>query len=77
MDKVFLRVRCNCTPDGDVTPLGFDWVNGRYYEVDRVLDRRRAPSLVVGGMGIRYTCRVKGRTLYLFRDGDRWYAEPA
>ena len=77
MDKVFLCVRCSCSPEGDVEPTSFVWINGRRYDVDRVLDRRRAPSLLVGGKGVRYTCRVMDRTLYLFRDGDRWYAEPA
>jgi hypothetical protein len=51
-----------------------EWYTVRGF--DRALDKHRAPSLLVGGKGIRYMFRVKNRTLYLFRDGDRWYAEP-
>ena len=77
MEKVFLRVDCECTPDGDVQPVKFLWINKQWYDVDLIVDVRRAPSLKVGGKGICYTCRVKDRIVRLFRDGDRWYLEPA
>jgi hypothetical protein len=77
MEKVFLRVDCECTPDGDIQPVRFLWINKRWYDVDLIVDVRRAPSLKVGGKGICYTCRVKDRIIRLFRDGDRWYLEPA
>jgi MoaA/NifB/PqqE/SkfB family radical SAM enzyme len=75
MRKVFLHVNCDFDPDGRVRPVSFLWEDGRWYEVDRILDRRRAPSLLAGGQGDCYTCRVLGRTLRLFRDDDKWYLE--
>jgi hypothetical protein len=76
MEKVFLNVECECTPEGVVTPTRMLWKNGKWYDIDRVLDVRMAPSLLTGGRGICYTCRVNDRVLHLFRDRDRWYAEP-
>ena len=75
MRKVFLHVNCAFDPDGGVRPVDFLWEDGRRYEVDRILDRRRAVSFKTGGQGICYTCRVLGRTLRLFREGDKWYLE--
>jgi hypothetical protein len=75
MRKVFLHVNCEFDPDGEVRPVNFLWEDGRRYDVDRILDCRRAVSFKVGGQGICYTCRVLGRTLRLFREGDKWYME--
>ncbi len=60
-------------PDGTVTPLTLCWTDGRRYEIDRVLDVRRAASLKQGGIGLRYTCRIRGQIRYLFLDGTRWF----
>ena len=43
--------------------------------MDRLLDVRRAASTKVGGQGMRYTCRVRGREVYLFEDEGRWFVE--
>ncbi|WP_312335320.1 hypothetical protein [Anaerospora hongkongensis] len=45
------------------------------YSVDRVLDVRMAAALKAGGQGIRYTCRVHGREVFLFCDEGRWFIE--
>lgn len=60
--------------DGSLTPLSFGW-EGREYEVDRVLDHHREASLIAGATGIRYVCRVLGRQLSLWDEGDRWFVE--
>ena len=36
-------------------------------------DVRQVPSL--GGMGIRYTVKVRGKEVYLFEDEGRWIVE--
>ena len=47
-----------------------------YASIDKVLDKRKAASLKVGGQGIRYTCRVSGKEIYMFlEDGSRWFIE--
>jgi hypothetical protein len=42
-----------------------------------VTDARLAPSLKAGGHGMRYTCRIAGKQVYLFFDDleNRWYIE--
>lgn len=47
----------------------------RRVEIDRVLDVRQAPSLKGGGLGIRYTCRIRGKYGYLFCDEGKWFWE--
>jgi len=78
MRKVYVDAIVRFTKDGDILPIAFIWEDGRKYMVDRVLDKRRAASLKVGGQGIRYKCRVYGREVYLyFEGGNRWFIESA
>jgi hypothetical protein len=60
---------------GQLTPLSFYWQGGRKYEISKVLDCRRAVSLKAGGSGMRYTCKVNGKLIYLFLDDNIWYLE--
>ena len=51
-------------------------INGRSYQIDRVLDIRRAASLKAGGVGRRYTCRICGKERYLWLEDDgKWFVE--
>ena len=49
-------------------PLLLTWTDGKKYEIDRVTDVRQAHSLKGGGLGMRYTVRVRGTEVYLFED---------
>lgn len=73
--KVFVSVLADFDADGNLIPVSFVWEDGRRYTIDRILDVRRAASLRAGGCGIRYTCRVRGKQTYLFREEDRWFME--
>ncbi|HIU32931.1 MAG TPA: hypothetical protein IAB02_00055 [Candidatus Pullichristensenella excrementigallinarum] len=73
--KVFVAVLTQFSEEGEVTPLSILWPDGRLYEIDRVLDVRPRASTRVGGAGLRYTCRIRGRQTYLFREEDRWFVE--
>lgn len=73
--KVYLKVRADFMPDGRLIPLMFRTEDGPTCVIDRILDIRPAPSLKVGGQGMRYTVRVKDRMYYLFNDRGRWFAE--
>nr|WP_169717657.1 hypothetical protein [Sporomusa silvacetica] len=44
------------------------WPYGRKFEVDKMLDVRMAPSLIGGGHGMRYVCRIRNKQVYLFHD---------
>ena len=49
--------------------------DGTVYEIDRILDKRRAASIKAGGIGMRYTCRISGRRSYLYYEEPRWFVE--
>lgn len=75
MERVYVEVVAKHSPEGAVEPLFIVWEDGRRFSVDRVLDKRRRTSLKVGGIGMRYTCVISGKTRYLFYEDDRWFVE--
>ena len=75
MGKVFVDAIVQFTKEGEKIPLEIVWKDGQRFEVDRVLDIRKAASLKAGGRGIRYKCRVRGKEIYLFLDDDKWFIE--
>lgn len=75
MSKTFVRVTAEHDESGRARPLALTWIDGSKYEIDRVIDVRQAPSLKGGGLGMRYTCRIRGKELYLFCDEGRWFIE--
>lgn len=74
-NKVYVKVEVLFYPDGRLEPVAFWWENARRYSIDRVLDVCRAASLKAGGVGIRYTCVVRGHQTFLFFEEDRWFME--
>ncbi len=73
--KIYVDVDVRCHADGRAEPRAFIWEDGRVFTVDKVLDVRRAASLKAGGAGVRYTCRVCGKTTYLYLEENRWFME--
>lgn len=75
MAKVFVEVTAKHGVDGAVRPINLKWVDGKVFEIDRLIDVRRAASLRGGGLGIRYTCKIMGKQVYLFDDEGKWFIE--
>jgi hypothetical protein len=77
--KVYVEVNEDRKADGQILPRSFVWEDGRRFEVDRVLDIRRAAALKAGGAGIRYTVQIEGRERYMWLEGEdgqsRWFLE--
>lgn len=73
--KVYVAVDARFEPDGKLLPLKVTWEDGRDYEIDQVLDIRRAASLKAGGAGVRYTVRIGRSQTYLFLEENRWFVE--
>ena len=73
--KVYVGVLALINPDGKKKPLGIVWEDGRRFAIDTVLDIRPAASLKAGGAGIRYTCEVSGKVVFLFEEELRWFVE--
>jgi hypothetical protein len=77
--KVYVDVVERRLQDGRLIPLSFVWEDGTEYEIDRVMDVRRAASLKAGGAGLRYTVRIKKHETFMFLEEDRgiekWFVE--
>lgn len=74
MEKKFIKVIAEHNIDGAIRPVSIDW-NGRNLTVDKISDIRQAASLKGGGQGIRYTCKICGKDVYLFCDEGLWFVE--
>ena len=73
--RVYVRVILEVDEIGKARPVKIFWEDGRGFEVDRLLDVRRAAATKAGGQGMRYTCRIMGHETYLFEDDGRWFVE--
>lgn len=73
--KVFVKVVAETNAEGEVRPLSITWEDGRVFPVDRVSEVRRAASMKAGGTGIRYTCVIRSRTVFLYYEEPRWFLE--
>ena len=73
--KIYVSVRADHLLNGRIRPLMFRAKDGPVVRIDRILDERDAPSLKAGGQGMRYTCRVGEKQLYLFHDDVYWFIE--
>lgn len=73
--KIYVSVRADHLLNGRIRPLMFRAKDGPFVRIDRILDEREAPSLKAGGQGMRYTCRVGEKQLYLFHDDVYWFIE--
>ena len=73
--RAYVKVVAEFSPEGAVTPLSVEWEDGRKFDVDRVVDVRRAAATKAGGQGMRYTVRISGHETYLFDDEGRWFVE--
>ena len=79
--RVYVETRVRFGADGDMAPLQIKWKDGRVFEIDRVLDVRRAAS-DAGSMGVRYTVKILGQVRRLFFEDAysetgraRWFVE--
>ena len=79
--RVYVELRVSFGADGAMTPIAIKWADGRTFEIDRVLDVRRAVS-AAGGMGVRYSVRIMGKDRCLYFEDTysdtgraRWFVE--
>jgi len=79
--RIYVEVQVKFSADGKMTPVQINWMDGNVFEIDKILDVRRAAS-DAGSMGIRYTVRIMGQTRRLFFEdvysdtgSPRWFVE--
>lgn len=75
MKKVYVDVLVKCTKEGRQIPLTVIWEDGRTFDIDRVLEEKKAASLKVGGQGLRYKCRVCNKEFYIWLEDGKWFVE--
>ena len=71
--KLYVPVLVLFDQDGHMRPVEIELDEGHKYQVDKILDVRRAACQSVGGVGDRYTCRIRGRESYLWFEKGRWF----
>ena len=79
--RIYVDININFSPDGTMTPVLIRWEDGTMYEIDKVLDVRRAVS-AAGSMGVRYTVQIMGQNRRIFFEDvysetgkSRWFVE--
>ena len=73
--QVYVAVDVHFDTEGKMLPLRIFWEDGTVYDVDRVLEMRRAASLKAGGQGLRYAIQIRGKQTYLFYENPQWFVE--
>ncbi len=71
MEKVFVQVDSEKRENGDVIPRTITWVDGRAWNIDRVI--HSCASLDGEYEGIRYTIFIGSAERYLYKAGHAWY----
>jgi hypothetical protein len=74
--KEYIPVLAHFDTEGQITPVAF-WWKEKEYSVDRIFNVQRRASIIGGGIGIRYTCRILSKERYLYFDDyeSRWFVE--
>lgn len=73
--KAYVSVNLDVDEGGAFHPRLIRWQNGTVYQIDQILYKCRATSKKVGGGGIRYTVLIRGKEVFLFKEGDKWFVE--
>ncbi len=73
--KRYVEVTARFSTEGILRPLYITWTDGKHYNIDRILESRRAASTKAGGVGMRYLCQIGNNTAYLFYEDPAWFVE--
>lgn len=74
--KKYVEILAKFEPSGRLMPLEIIWDDGRKFEIDKIVEIRRAASFKAGGAGLRYKCMICGKERFLFlEDNSRWFVE--
>ena len=60
---------------GVIKPVLLIHTDGRQYLIDEVSEPVKCASIKSGGIGLRYTCRIRNCFLYLYLDNNIWFYE--
>ncbi len=72
--KTFVEVLTKFDLLGRIIPLTIIF-NNQHFVIDKIKYITPAASLKSGGIGIRYTCMIKGQERYLFLEDNKWFID--
>lgn len=73
--KSLLNILVQHTPEVKALPLKILWPDGREFEIDRVINTRKAAAIKCGGVGMRYLCRICSKEVPIFEEDGVWFIE--
>jgi len=75
MSQTFVTIIAEHDTNGIIKSTILHWADGRQFEVDKIMDVHQAPSLIGGGHGMRYICRIRNKEVNLFHDDmdGKWF----
>ncbi len=77
--KKYIKVNADFTVEGNVIPCSVEDDEGNVFEIQKIIDIRRAACLRAGGMGLRFTCIVDGYEKKIYyedsKDSNKWFVE--
>lgn len=74
-NKIYVNMIVEMNKYGEILPRKILWNDGRIFDIDKIIDKRKSASLKAGGCGIRYTCIISGQQRYIFLDNGKWFIE--
>lgn len=72
MEKRYVPVVVRIDENGKKEPKVIEFEDKKYL-IDKILDRGPAACQSVGGVGIKYTCRVLGQITELWEEKEQWF----
>ena len=75
MKKEYVKVISEFDTLGNIRPITIIWHDDTKFDIDRVIESKPRASLKAGGVGIRYTVRIKGTITHLYLEDNRWFVE--
>ena len=76
MTKLKVKVGVIFDEEGNKIPQFIEY-NDHKYDIDRVITKRFCPSFKLGGIGERYTIRIREREYFLFFEEPLWWLTPS
>lgn len=73
--RVNVEVDAHFDTQGYLLPRSLTWEDGTVFEIDRVLETKKAASRKAGGIGTRFTVKIQGKERYLFFENPQWFVE--
>lgn len=74
-EKIFVSVNAVFDTEGNVIPKKIIFDDGNSVTIRSVKETVRASSLKAGGIGLRFTCNIGRRSVYLFYEDPKWFVE--